>query len=286
MNNHNFLPENLFQTPEHQPFLYSGYDPAVLLIHGFPGSPAEVRPLAQEIHQSRWTVEGLLLPGFGPQINQLPTTTADDWISAAEYQLRELKKKHHPVVIGGFSMGAAISMVVASRNEVDGAVLISPYWRLSGFLWNIIPLLSLIFKQVKPFQLAKIDPKDPGVQAGIQEFMPELDLNDPDVIEGIREFSIPTSLFVELREVGIKARHSADNLDNKTLIFQGTRDRLVQTKLTRALMAQMPGPLHYVELDAEHDLLDPERPAWPAVATETACFLDRVLSNHNAQQIK
>lgn len=274
----NFLPDSIFKSPEHQPFDFSGYDPALLLIHGFPGSPAEMRPLGQAVHQGQWSVNGMLLPGFGPQINQLPNTTADDWISAAIENVTELKQRHRPVVVGGFSMGAAIALITAARVEVDGVILISPYWRLSSFLWEVLPLISLVFKQIKPFQLAKIDPQDPEVQAGIQEFMPDLDLQDPEVIQGMRQFSIPTSLFVQLREIGKIAKRQAQYLERKTLIFQGTRDRLVETRLTRSLMLDLPGPLHYVELDAEHDLLDPQRPAWPYILSETTNFLENLVT--------
>ena len=55
-----------YQAPEHQPFLWRGHHTAAaLLIHGFPGTPAEMRPAAQALHSAGLTVQGLLLPGFG-----------------------------------------------------------------------------------------------------------------------------------------------------------------------------------------------------------------------------
>jgi len=44
-------PESLlpYNTPEHQPFTLGDGSAVALLIHGFPGTPAEVRPLAEAL---------------------------------------------------------------------------------------------------------------------------------------------------------------------------------------------------------------------------------------------
>ena len=57
-----------YQGPEHEPFFWEAGEPAALLVHGFPGTPAEMRPLGEVLHEAGWTVHGVLLPGFGPQI--------------------------------------------------------------------------------------------------------------------------------------------------------------------------------------------------------------------------
>lgn len=50
----------LFQEKEFEPFKWPGGEPAALLVHGFPGTPAELRSLGKSLHLSGWTVEGLL----------------------------------------------------------------------------------------------------------------------------------------------------------------------------------------------------------------------------------
>ncbi len=57
----------LFQGEEHQPFHWVAGPPAALLVHGFPGTPAELRPLGQALYEAGWTVSAPLLPGFGPR---------------------------------------------------------------------------------------------------------------------------------------------------------------------------------------------------------------------------
>ena len=75
----------LFQGAEHLPFTLAGSapgGPAALLVHGFPGTPAELRPLAEALHAAGWTARGLLLPGFGPEFAALGRQHAADWIGA------------------------------------------------------------------------------------------------------------------------------------------------------------------------------------------------------------
>ncbi len=60
-----FLSFTAFDAPEHQPFFWRSGEAAILMVHGFPGTPKEVRPLARQLYGEGWTVQGLLLPGFG-----------------------------------------------------------------------------------------------------------------------------------------------------------------------------------------------------------------------------
>jgi pimeloyl-ACP methyl ester carboxylesterase len=50
---------------EHQPFAEGDGPATAVLVHGFPGTPAEVRPLAAALVAVGWRVRAPLLPGFG-----------------------------------------------------------------------------------------------------------------------------------------------------------------------------------------------------------------------------
>ncbi len=60
-----------YTDPEHEPFLFEAGSSRALLIHGFLGSPRELRPLAQELADAGVTARGVLLPGFGADIARL-----------------------------------------------------------------------------------------------------------------------------------------------------------------------------------------------------------------------
>lgn len=103
---------------------------AALLIHGFPGTPQELRPLARFLHEQKWTTQGLLLPGFGPQLTRIDQTTWHDWLGAVTDAIDRLYQDAGAVALVGNSMGASLAMVAAVQRPVQSLVLVSPFWRV------------------------------------------------------------------------------------------------------------------------------------------------------------
>jgi carboxylesterase len=258
-----------FQTPEHQPFRMEGERGSFLLVHGFPGSPAEMRPLGQALNQAGWAVEGILLPGFGPQVDSLFTRSREDWVAEVRSALRRLISSHRPVIAVGFSMGAALAMQAAAVESADGLVLMAPYWKLPGAVWNLLPVIRRIFPTIQPFRLVRLDFNNADFRRGMSRFMPELDLDDPqkqaELRQGMQQFKLPTGIFDEIRKTGLHAARVAPHLMFPTLVVQGRQDPLVQPGVTRQLLLRLPGPLTYLEVEAAHDLLQPDKPAFAPI---------------------
>ena len=57
---------------------------AVLLIHGYTGTPSEMLPLGNYLNQLGYTVLCRRLPGHGTSVGDLERTTAEDLYSAAK----------------------------------------------------------------------------------------------------------------------------------------------------------------------------------------------------------
>jgi carboxylesterase len=257
----NFEP---FQGEEHQPFHWQAGRPAALLVHGFPGTPAELRPLARSLLEIGWTVQAPLLPGFGPQIGTLPQRQAEEWVAAVQAALIELQRQHWPVLLLGYSMGAALALQVAATQPPSGLALLAPFQQLGNRRQQLVGLLlKPFFRQLKPFQ--KTDFADPQVRRGISNFFSGLDLDDPNVQQSLRELTVPVSILEQVQKVGRRATGQAWQVRLPTLTIQGTRDEVVDPAGSRKLLQRLGGPIHYVELVAGHDLLDPTRPAWPQV---------------------
>jgi carboxylesterase len=262
----------VFQGEQHTDFLIERGEPAALLIHGFPGTPAEMLPLAPMLNSAGWTTRGLLLPGFGAQIDALFQCTAPDWIDAAVEGLRSLQATHHPVVLIGYSMGAAISIHAAVRLKPDRLILLAPFWKLGTRGQRVIfKIAKPIVRHLKPFGRANFN--DPRLHNFLGQFLQDADLDDPEVQQLIRRTKVPVDLFEQIYTLGQSAYHLAAQIDVPTLILQGRRDPVVKPEFTQQLLPQFAGPVEYVEIDAQHDLIDPKLSEWPQLERAILDFI-------------
>lgn len=267
------LPEiTVFNGEEHKPFTLHGGKSAALLVHGFPGSPDEMRPLATSLHDAGWTVRAMLLPGFGAQINTLNQRTYQEWSGAVKSELEALKREYSPVLLIGNSMGGALSIAAAAQLPIDRLILLAPFYKLRHILWTMLPAIQLVTKEFKPFKVMKLDLKNPEVRAGILNFMPGLDLDDPQTQNAVRDFAIPINMINQIRIAGNEAHRLAPIVKVSTLVIQGRQDKLVLPELTQELISRLGGTTQYIEVNAEHDLVFKDRPAWERVKTAVLDF--------------
>jgi carboxylesterase len=276
------FPFKPFQAPEHAPFKFEAGKPAALLVHGFPGTPSEMRPLGQALHQAGWTVYGLLLPGFGPQIEQLDDYRAEDWVEAVVQALETLKKDHAPVLLVGYSMGGGLALAAAAHSKPEALVLIAPFWQTSGWFWSAMPLMRILFPKIRPFKVFRMDINDPRTRQALGNFMPGADLDDPQVQQAVQEFEFPLSIMDEVRRVGQAARKATPAASMPALVLQGSQDEWVTPRATRQLLQALPGALTYMELPAAHDLLDPSKSAWERVTSSLLAYSALFHSGNNS----
>lgn len=112
--------------PNAEPFFYNGdRDIACLLIHGFTGSPADLRELGKEINQQGYTVSGLLLPGHGTVPEELATTSWQDWYGAVEKEYLRLTRNYERIIVIGFSMGGLLALRLAAKHKIAGLISLS-----------------------------------------------------------------------------------------------------------------------------------------------------------------
>lgn len=135
--------------PGAEPFAFRGGQTGVLLLHGFSGSPASMRPLGESLAGHGLTVACPLLAGHGGSAADLGRATQDEWVAGATDALDELAAACRTLFVAGLSMGAAMALhLAASRPErLAGAVAINPYLRDRRIL--LAPLLRLFVPSVK-----------------------------------------------------------------------------------------------------------------------------------------
>lgn len=110
--------------PGAEPFRLDGSGSlGVLLIHGFTGTPYEMRPLGMFLAESGISSVAPLLRGHGTHPNDMVSCRYGDWLADAETALDALLAEHQRVVLIGLSMGGAIALNLAARRSGDARLL-------------------------------------------------------------------------------------------------------------------------------------------------------------------
>lgn len=104
---------------------------AILMVHGFSGSPNNFNDLPQHVAEAGWHVRVMLLPGHGTTPREFEVTTAGELEQAVAEELALLRGRFATVVLLGHSMGGALATLAAARNRVHGLILISPYYAVT-----------------------------------------------------------------------------------------------------------------------------------------------------------
>lgn len=244
-----------YSSAEHQPFKLGTGEDGALLIHGFPGTPAEVRPIGEFLAHNGWQVVAPLLPGFGSDIVHLNQRRRTDWIESVTQAWQSMQASCKPRMIVGYSMGAALAMQIAAQFQPERLVLISPFWRAPGLVHLLLPAARLLVPNLRLFK--KADFNDPRLRQMFATIVPDADLDDPEVQEYIRNrFSLPLAAMQEVLRLGRGAYRRVNTIQSHTLILQGVNDPIVRKAKTRRLVMRMvKARVIYHEIEAGHDLL-------------------------------
>lgn len=207
-----------------RPFLFPGRkESGVVLVHGFTGSPYDVRELGAALADRGYQVAGLRLPGHGTTPADLNRVTAFDWLQAvvdAEKELRATCSRIHYV---GLSLGGCLGLelIRAGRIQPASLTLIStPVFQPKAFLHRwVIPLIW----RWKPF----------GKKYWLR---PE----DRQWYDRVGKYTvIPLHASLEMYRLIERLRPDLRSVTTPTLIVQSESDPVVEGKSARYLEAQL-----------------------------------------------
>ena len=102
----------------------------VVLVHGFTGTPYEIRYLGERLAESGFTVCGPRLPGHGTTVADLDQTHWEDWSEAVERAVDGLLLRCRRVAVVGQSLGGLLALHLASQRRDIACVasLAAPLW--------------------------------------------------------------------------------------------------------------------------------------------------------------
>jgi carboxylesterase len=155
--------------PGRQAFELGDGPVGIVMVHGFSGSPASMRPMGEWFAEQGLAVEAIRLPGHGTDLEDLRGRVYTEWIEEAATALSRMRERRRTVIVVGQSMGGALAVHLAATRpgELDGLVLCSPY--VFDVRLMALPIGRLFMKQVKGIgnDIAK-----PGQDEGAYDVLP------------------------------------------------------------------------------------------------------------------
>lgn len=185
-----------------------------LLIHGFTGSPAELRPMGEHLHQRGLTVSAPLLPGHGTSPGELARAKWQDWHRCVETALEALQRRCTEAFVVGFSLGAVLGLHLAANCAFSGVVLLAPALWVRDWRSSFAPLLRFLVREVH---------KDPNPE--------HADLTDPEAYKRFWSYDVyPTQAVHQLVLLQRRVRSELPRIKMPTLIICSTRDMSVSPR--------------------------------------------------------
>jgi carboxylesterase len=166
------------------PFELGHGDDACLLLHGFTGSPWDVRPLGEALAERGLYVKAPRLPGHGTTPEAMLEAGHNHWQEAAWEALHSLRG-YRRVFVAGLSMGALLGLRLAAGapERVSALVLMAPAARFKGPTMALLKSLrhTRLLERLKPWvRKSATDLSDPVAlaEAPILPAFPSARLND------------------------------------------------------------------------------------------------------------
>ena len=105
-----------------EPFFFPGGSTGCLLVHGFTGTPKEMRWLGEYLAEQGHTVLGVRLSGHATQPEDMVRSRWWDWVASVEDGWSLLSKCTKQIFVIGLSMGGILALLSASYLPVAGVV--------------------------------------------------------------------------------------------------------------------------------------------------------------------
>lgn len=191
--------------PGAEPFFFPGSTTGCLLIHGFTGTPKEMRWLGEHLAGQGYSVLGVRLAGHATCPQDLLRVRWKDWRASVEDGWRLLSGCSEHIFAIGLSMGGVLALLHAADFPIAGVAALStlhhlpPDWRLP---------YARPFSHLQP-KVLKGPPDwiDPGVAAGHIDYP-----------------YYPTRAIAELRDLLVEMRQALPRITAPALVVHSKQD--------------------------------------------------------------
>lgn len=144
--------------PTAEPFFFPGKagQPGCLLIHGFTGTPKEMRWMGEFLSAQGYPSLGLRLAGHATRPEDMIRSRYTDWIASVEDGYHLLRGVAERIYLVGLSMGGILALLMSTRLPVAGVIAMATPYRLPYDypIWMLKLLSKIVAYQPKE----KIEP--------------------------------------------------------------------------------------------------------------------------------
>ena len=191
----------------------------ILLLHGFTGSPASMRPWAHYLNDRGYTVRVPLIPGHGTKWQDLNKVKWPQWPAKAQRELDLLLEECERVFIFGLSMGGGNTLYVAAQNneKLAGIVLVNPMIHIPEFAVKFVDIIKHLVA------------KRPSVGD---------DIKKPNVTEWGYD-ALPTKGVAQLHRFLRATRRLLPSITVPLLLFHSVDDHILKVSNTEIIMDEI-----------------------------------------------
>jgi len=155
--NYNKIPEKTKVLPISLPLFYKGGSTAVLIIHGFMGSPHNMIYLSERLNKGGFTVFVPRLPGHGTNSDDFVQSSWQDWLRTSIDAYLNLAAKYNKVYVAGLSMGALLTVILSAKYKPEKIVLAAPAIEVSNWKVKLAPFIRYFIKKIDNKEKRKYD---------------------------------------------------------------------------------------------------------------------------------
>ena len=192
-----------------KPFTFEGGERAILLLHGFTGSSADVRMLGRYLQKKGYTCHAPQYKGHGVPPEELVHTGPEDWWQDVLDGYNYLKERgHEEIAVCGLSLGGVFSLKLGYTLPVKG----------------IIPMCA-------PMHIKSEEVMYRGVLAYAEEYKRREDKSNEQVKLEMEQFKkTPMNTLKALQQLLQEVRDNVDMIYTPTFVVQARHDEMINTE--------------------------------------------------------
>ncbi|MDY7224033.1 alpha/beta hydrolase [Halalkalibacterium halodurans] len=192
-----------------KPFTFEGGTRAVLLLHGFTGTTADVRMLGRYLQEKGYTCHAPLYKGHGVPPEELIQTGPNDWWKDVEAGYQHLKEQgYEEIAVCGLSLGGVFSLKIGYTLPVKG----------------IVPMCA-------PMRPKTDDAIYKGVLEYAEEYKRREKKSDEQIEEEMQRFkSAPQTTLFGLKQLIEDVRDHLDHIYAPVFVVQARHDEMIDVE--------------------------------------------------------